>query len=304
MQKKNTVSKREYIARYMHIVNYLRRRGEANFAEISELLERESHEQGLKFTISQRTFQRDIKEIYTLYGITIECNKRSGNYFIAEEEETHSNSRMLETFDLYNALKFSSFYLPLIQFEKRAARGNEHIFPLLHAIKNKLLVKFVYSKYYTDDSENRTVEPLLLKEFKGRWYLISRKQGEESIRTFGLDRISDIETLRLKIPAGKSFNAEQYFKDAFGIFVPEKGEAERVVLSFTKEQGQYIKSYPLHHSQKIISESNTEVRLEVCVYLTYDFLHELLSYAENITVISPKKLIDQIKKVYSLVSYK
>lgn len=291
------MSKREYIARYMHIVNFLRRRGEANFTEISQLLERESQEQGLKFTISQRTFQRDIKEIYTLYGITIECNKSTGNYFIAEEEETHSNSRMLETFDLYNALKFSSFYLPLIHFERRVARGNEHIFALLHAIRNRMIVKFVYSKFYTDESEVRTVEPLLLKEFNGRWYLISRKVGEESIRTFGLDRISEIETLRQKFAANKQFNPDNYFKDAFGIFVPEKEEAERVVLSFSKEQGQYVKSYPIHQSQQILKESENEIQFELKVYLTYDFLHELLSYGENITVISPKKLINQIRKV-------
>ena len=283
----------------MHIVNYLRRKGEADFTEISELLERESLDQGLKFTISQRTFQRDIKEIYTLYGITIECNKRNAKYFIAEEEETHSNSRMLETFDLYNALKFSSFYLPLIHFEKRVAKGNEHIFALLHAIRNRLLVKFIYSKYYNDESDTRTVEPLLLKEFNGRWYLISRKAGEDTIRTFGLDRISELETLRQKYPASKHFDADEFFKDAFGIFVPVKEEAERVVLSFSKEQGQYVKSYPLHHSQKIITENANEVQLELKVYLSYDFIHELLSYGENIKVISPKLLVNRIKKVLS-----
>ncbi len=298
------MSKREYIARYMHIVNFLRRKGEADFSEISDLLARESQDQGLKFTISQRTFQRDIKEIYTLYGITIECSKRSGKYFIAEEEETHSNSRMLETFDLYNALKFSSFYLPLIHFEKRVARGNEHIFALLHAIRNRFLVKFVYSKFYTEESEIRTVEPMLLKEFNGRWYLISRKQGEDTIRTFGLDRISEIETLRVKYPASKNFDPEAYFHDAFGIFVPVNEAAERVVLSLSSEQGQYIKSYPLHHSQKIISESKNEIQFELKVYLSYDFLHELLSYGENIKVISPKLLINQIKKVYADASKK
>lgn len=288
----------------MHIVNFLRRRGEADFMEISDLLERESHEQGLKFTISQRTFQRDIKEIYTLYGITIECSKRSGKYFIAEEEETHNNSRMLETFDLYNALKFSSYYLPLIHFERRVARGNEHILALLHAIKNRLTIKFIYSKFYTDESELRTVEPLLLKEFNGRWYLISRKAGEDAIRTFGLDRISELETLRQKYLATKSFNPDTYFKDAFGIFVPEKEQAERVILSFSKEQGQYVKSYPLHHSQKIGKETSEEVQIELMVFLSYDFLHELLSYGENLKVLSPKKLISQIKKVNTAVAQK
>ena len=91
------MSKREYIARYMHVVNFLRRKGEASFTEICNLLEREGNEHGFKFVISQRTFQRDIQEIYTLYGISIESNKSSKKYFIASEEETHSNSRMLKT---------------------------------------------------------------------------------------------------------------------------------------------------------------------------------------------------------------
>jgi len=292
------MSKREYIARYMHTINFLRRKGEANFIEISDLLERESHEHGYKYNISQRTFQRDIKEIYTLYGITIECNRSTGAYYIADEEETHSNSHMLETFDLYNALKFSSFYLPLIHFEKRIARGNEHILSLLHAIKNRFLIKFVYFKYYNQEREIRTVEPLLLKEFSGRWYLISRKIGDDNIRTFGLDRMSEIETLRQRYANNKVFQPEKYFENAFGISVPENHEPEKIVISFTKEQGHYIKSYPLHPSQKLFKETDKEVEFELKVYITYELIHELLSYGESITVLSPKSLISKIKKIY------
>ena len=145
---------------------------------------------------------------------------------------------------------------------------------------------------------------MLLKEFNGRWYLISRKADEETIRTFGLDRISEIETTRQKFAANKTFNADNYFRDAFGIFVPVNEQAERVVLSFSKEQGQYVKSYPLHHSQKIINESSSEIQFEITVYLSYDFLHELLSYGQDIEVISPKKLITQLKKVYDIMAKK
>ena len=293
------MSKREYIARYMHVVNFLRRKGEASFAEICDLLEREGNEHGFKFVISQRTFQRDIQEIYTLYGISIESNKSTKKYFIASEEETHNNSRMLETFDLYNALKFSSHYTPFIQFEKRIASGTEHIFALLHAIKNRVVIKFIYQKFYLQQAEHRVVEPLLLKEFKGRWYLIAQNINENNIRTFGLDRMNEIETLRQKFTKPNYFDADNYFKNAFGIIAPSDDKPERVVISFNPEQGRYIKTYPIHHSQKIILENNNQIQFELTVFLTYDFILELLSYGDNISVIVPKRLTTQVKKIYS-----
>jgi hypothetical protein len=50
------------------------------------------------------------------------------------------------------------------------------------------------------------------------------------------------------------------------------------VLSFNSEQAQYVKNYPLHSSQKIIKETKDEIVFELYLYITGDFIRELLSY--------------------------
>ena len=53
-----------------------------------------------------------------------------------------------------------------IHFEKRKPQGTEHLYGVLHAIKNQIQIKFVYQKYWEDELTERIVEPYALKEFK------------------------------------------------------------------------------------------------------------------------------------------
>lgn len=295
------MAKRDYLQRYGLIINYLRR-GKASFKDISTYLERESEIHSYDFTLSQRTFQREIKEIYSAHGIEIKCIKSSGLYYIAEEEDNNSNLQLLEAFNLYNALNLTDNYQSLIEFEPRRPKGTENLFGLLHAIKNRNVISFNYKKFYAVVSENRVVEPLLIKEFKGRFYLLAFDQSKKDIRTFGLDRLSDLSIERNRFTKHSDFNAKNYFQNAFGIIAPQNTKPEKIVLSFVAEQGQYIKSYPLHHSQTIKLETKKELQIELSIMVTYDFVMEVLSYGSDVIVISPKKLINQINSIYVKLS--
>jgi predicted DNA-binding transcriptional regulator YafY len=291
------MSKRESIQRYTLIINYLRR-SNANFKEIINYLERESEIQEYKFTISKRTFQRDIKDIESMYGIEIKCNKSTGYYSILEEENDNEQLAILEAFDLYNALSVAKNYNGLIQFEQRKPKGTEHIFGILHAIKNQLNVELLYKKNYALNDEKRMVEPIMLKEFKGRFYLIAHDHNKNDIRTFGLDRTKKIEITTKHFSKRSHFDVNNYFKNAFGIIAPQDEKPQRVVISFDCEQGKYLQDYPLHHSQKIIIESHTEIQFELNILITYDFMMELFSYGPEIKIISPFSLVENMKSTY------
>ena len=73
-----------------------------------------------------------------------------------------------------------------------------------------------------------------------------------------------------------------------------------MLLSFTPFQANYIKSFPLHHSQQVISENEKECRIKLHVYITHDFVMELLSMGENVKVLKPAGLINEIKRVYEV----
>jgi predicted DNA-binding transcriptional regulator YafY len=286
--------KREYILRYTSIIKRLKK-SEATFDEISDYLQRESEFQGYEFAVSKRTFQRDVEDIRSMYGVDIQYNFSRKVYFIAEDVREEENSRMLEAFDMYNTLNKSEYFAEYIYFEKRKPQGTEHFYGLLHAIKNRFVLQLTHHKFWQDEPTQRKVKPAGLKEFKGRWYLLATDETNK-MKTFGLDRIIDFTIIKQrfeKIPA-KEINA--LFDNCFGIINPEDTKPEKIVLSFSSEEGKYIKTYPLHSSQKIISETEDETRVELYLHSTYDLMMELLSYGCELEVIAPASLRNAIRK--------
>ena len=51
---------------------------------------------------------------------------------------------------------------------------------------------------------------------------------------------------------------------------------------------------PLHYSQKIISEDENGCIIELLMSLTYDFVMELISFGQEVKVIEPKSLQEEI----------
>jgi len=294
------MSKREYILRYLTIIKFLRNRSEATFEQLSAYLKSESEFHGYTLSISKRTFQRDVDEIRALFNIDIQFSHAHNHYFIAADaEQTELSSRMLEAFDLFNTLNTAGKLAQHIIFETRKPQGMEHFYGLLHAIKNRLVICFSYQKFWEEDVTHRTAEPCALKEFKGRWYFLAKDQKDNKIKTFGLDRISELEITKKKFELAKTFDANKLFSNCFGIICPDDSKPEEIILSFDSVQGKYIKSFPLHESQQVMEEDKDEVRIKLKLHITHDFLMELLSYGDALKIIWPLKLKNRVCKMYS-----
>ena len=93
------------------------------------------------------------------------------------------------------------------------------------------------------------------------------------------------------------YYTERIFKKISRIKLRISKKPKKIILSFSTEQAPYIISQPLHQSQKIMTESDTEVRVELFVYITHELKMTILSYGENVQVISPKVLKEQIKEI-------
>ncbi|MDN3674298.1 WYL domain-containing protein [Flavobacterium branchiarum] len=288
------MSKRESIARYNLIIKKLRKRP-ATFAEIEEYLALESEIQAYNFNISKRTFQRDRDDIRSLYNIDILFDFSKKVYYIDFDEQPEANERILEAFDTFNALNLTDRLSKHIHFEKRKPQGTEHLYGVLHAIKNQIQIKFVYQKYWEDELTERIVEPYALKEFKNRWYVLSKVLGDDKIKSFALDRLTDLEILNKKFNFPKDFDVNEHYRYCFGIISPNGHQPEDVILSFNAFQGKYIKSLPLHDSQQILIDNEHELRIQLKLFITHDFFMELLSFGENLEVLKPQSLIDDLK---------
>jgi len=292
------MAKQDYILRYLTIIKKLRKNREATFEEIKEYLREESEIQDRPFSISNRTFQRDLNEIRTLFKIDIQFNFSSKVYYIADDQQSDLNNRMLESIDTINSLKLASDITRYMIFEKRKAKGTQHFYGLLHAIKNRIVINLTHQTYAYDEPTERLVEPLALKESKGRWYLFAKDRNDKKLKTFGLDRVNGFDYTAFRFDYPPNLDVYEVFHNCFGVINPEDGKPEEVILSFDPEHGKYIKSYPIHESQTILVDDEDELRIKLYLYITIDFIMELLSNRDTFRIISPKRLKDEIVEIH------
>lgn len=288
------MSKQESLARHSIIIKTLRKRPHS-FEEILEKLEDESSMQDMRFEISKRTFQRDLKEIETLYKIFISYDRGQRAYKIAEDHQDEYSERLFEALDIFQILNLNQSFSKFIQFDTRKPMGTEFLNGFLHAIQNRFQVKFRYQKFYETDPEIRCVEPYLLKEYRKRWYVFAYDLDKKEFRTFGLDRLYALEITTIKFQQAQKIDPSEYFENSFGIIGPGDQKAERIKLVFTQNQGNYVRTMPLHKSQNITFDQNGEMHVELSLIPTYDFLMEILFHGEFVKVLEPQSLKEAIQ---------
>lgn len=289
------MSKRETLNRHRLIISKLRR-SPSSFEKLKSFIELESEIIGDNLAFSIRTFQRDIAEIASLYDIEIKYNRSTKLYVIQSEGNVNHNERLMEAFETFTALNLSDGLSNHFIVEKRKPLGTQNLYGMLHAIKNCVAITFTYEKYFDDFTTNRTVHAIAIKEARYRFYLLALDTKDNKIKAFALDRISDLKITQQKFLPITNYNPEQTFERSFGIITSSEEQVQKVVLQLTPSESKYIKSLPLHHSQKLISETKENSIFEFYLFPTYDFIMELLSIGEKVKVLAPESLKNELIK--------
>lgn len=299
------MSKRGYISRYLLILKKLKAKQYSTYEELAAYMEQQfdnlqMQDDNLNIGFSKRTLQRDIREIRNIFGIDIEYSKSHKGYFISQNEYENMNfQRMIESFDMFNSLNLAHDLTPFVHLENRKPLGTENLYGLLHAIKNKLQIRFTYLKFWEEEISQRTVEPYALKEFKNRWYILAKDNKDKTIKSFALDRLTNLEITSQIYQYPHNYNVEQQYRYCYGIIGPAHDEkSQDIILSFDPFQGKYIKTLPLHHTQLVLTDDDYELKIKLHLYLTHDFLMELLSFGDNVKVIEPQSLADLVRQAH------
>jgi predicted DNA-binding transcriptional regulator YafY len=298
------MSKRGYISRYLLILKKLKVKPYSTYEELQGYIDNQfdylqMQDDTLNIGFSKRTLQRDIREIRNIFGVDIEYSSKNKGYFISQSEMENMNfHRMIEAFDMFNSLNFAQDLSPFIHLEKRRPQGTENLYGLLHAIKNKVQIKFSYQKFWEDEISQRTVEPYALKEFKNRWYMLAKDSKDGNIKSFALDRLANLEITNRSFESPKTYNIEESYRYCFGIISPTDEEPEEIILAFDPFQGKYIKTLPLHDTQQVLIDTEDELQIRLNLFITHDLIMELLSFGDNMKVLHPKSLAKEIKEAH------
>jgi len=291
------MSRKDAYSRLRHIVNKLRRK-KSSFKEISDYLERKSELDDYDYAISTRTFKRDRDEIFEIWSIDIQWDTKQKVYYIANEGDPFQKEKLFEAFDTLYVLNMSEDLSNVVHLEPTRPKGTDNLYLLIHAIKNKLRIQFDYEKYWDDSISKRLVEPYALKEFENRWYLLGKAENDKYVKTFALDRMSEMEVTKVNFEVIPSFNMKEMFRYSYGIITPNEQQPEEIILSFEYEQGKYIKSLPLHESQEIFVDNEDELQIRIRLNITHDLIMKILSYGDSVKVLQPFSLAEKIMETY------
>lgn len=285
--------------RRLHLYHRLLK-SSASFRELSDYLLLKEQADHCSYPFSENTWLRDQRAILELFHVPISYSAPDGKYQLDQQFDPDQLSpqelqgqRIAEAYNMLYLLNAAEGLKGVVFPESRRPLGTQHFAPLLEAIHSRKMIQFRHFHYHHGSFTDRTVAPLALRESQGRWYLIG--QEEEQIKTYGLDRISLLEATKRKFSRPKTFDPETYFRDYFGVLRPEDAQPVTVILAFSVQQGRYIQSYPLHHSQQLISETEHDMRFSLHLCITYDFEMALMSFHSELKVIAPVQLRQRMR---------
>ena len=255
---------------------------------------------------SKSSLTRYLKQMRDEYGIyVIYCPHRRG-YFIntPPDEDVADSKTFMELLERRERMEFvNSTFTNLhdvgryVRFEKNDQfKGAEHLTLLWEALRAQRVISFEYGAFDNTETakETRTIEPGLLFEYKNRFYLDAWDLGKNQIRTFGLDRMSDVALTNKNIGETRHDLYQNLRQHVIGVNCPPNSLPQTVLLRLTTLQAKYLHSLPLHHSQRQLTATATHVDFELFVIINIELEIEILGMGEAVEVLGPVSLREKI----------
>lgn len=289
------------LRKYVWLIDTIYRAKRISFKDINQLwCQNVDLSKGEKLSI--RTFKRWIDNIEDMFGLIIE-NEHCGyyRYFIENIEDITNGglqSWLFNTFTVSNVLTGCIGIKDRIQLEY-VPSGELYLQPIIDAMKENRVLNITYKSYWKDKEKNYDVQPLCVKLFRQRWYVIVHgNDGEDDTRIWicALDRILSLQKTEETFNMPKDWDVEDYFDGFIGLIRDEDYEKVKIMIKVKASQANYIRDLKIHGSQQEV-ECNSE--FSVFSYFlrpTYDFQQELLWNADNVEVLEPKWLRDEMEE--------
>ena len=241
--------------------------------------------------LPRRTFYNYRQAIEEIFGLEIKYNPETFEYYIEQEEGSSGASVvewLLNSDSTNNVLSGARDIADRILLED-VPSAREHLATVMEAVKTNQQLEFEYAPYTRARiARGVTIEPYFLNMFKQRWYVTGRNVAEDKIKTYALDRMRTAKTLSVGFSIPEDFDLKEYTRNAFGVIFSQ-GPIYDVVLRVNQHRANYLRTVPLHHSQKEELYDSYSL-FSFRVRLTPDFISEILSFGSSVTVVQPAEL--------------
>ena len=241
------------LQKYTWMIDTIRKAGKISLEEISGRWERNKDLSDYK-PLSRATFNRWREAIFSQFGIIISCPE--------DIDEDELKKWMLDSFAVCNLISENLSLKDRIIVNQIPSARN-HLAALLEAMRENRVMAITYCGFNKTKSYRFTIEPYCVKLFENRWYVLARNVQYDNLRIYGLDRIEELNITADTFKLPKDFSATDYFSNYYGIISDSNIKPERIVIRAYRDHIPYMKSLPLHQSQKLLEDNGEYADFEL-----------------------------------------
>ena len=298
--------KQNLLGRYVWLVDILLRYKRLTFNEINELWKESSLNYGDELPL--RTFHNHQKAIKDIFDIYIDCDKKDGyRYFIDEPERLTGNnfrSWLISSYATLNQIKADNRLEGRIIYENIPS-GQTWLTTIADAMRRNRALTITHRGFGKPEPTTFDIEPYCLKVVKRRWYVVARspyysqlnrnkgRQPADVYRVYALDRITDIQENGATFRMNEDFDADRYFEGCCGVITDDE-QPRRIVVKAYRGFADYLRTLPLHESQREMGSEDGATFFEYYVKPTYDFYQLLMAQGAQVEVVSPDDVREQM----------
>ena len=282
---------------YIWIINTIYRSKYITLQELNERWVQTEMSEGMP--MNRITFNRHRAAIEEMFDISIECQRKGGYFYYIDNEEVFKNNNLqhwlLDSLSISNMLMESSLLKERIMLENIPA-GKQYLQPIINAMKQGHKLQMTYHRFGQQESYTITIEPYAIKVFKQRWYLLAKNPKREAPTVYALDRVKQLVETEETFQVPEDFNTEAFFRDCYGVMNTDD-KAQRIVIRANAPYMNYVRTLPLHHSQKEIKTTDQYADFEFYLKPTFDFRQELFAQGHDVEVLLPAQLREEMKEM-------
>ena len=286
------------ILKYIWVVKTIHRAGRITLKELNEKW-RANVDLSRGEDLPRQTFDRWKSGILDLFGILIDCEQRGGyHYYIANPKELSEGKLRTWLLSTYGTAETLSSNLSIHDriLTENIPSSQDHLSTVLEAMKSNNMLHITFKAFTMKEPKRFLVEPYCVKMSAQRWYMLARNTEHKNLRLYSLDRIEAVEISNTRFVLPDDFNAKDYFAEFFGIVLDESVPLQTIILRADKYHQNYMRTLPLHPTQREIFACDDYADFELKLRPTYDFYMKLMSFGNMIKVLEPKNLQEEICK--------
>jgi len=279
-----------------------------------------------QFEVSSATSRRDIAYLRDRLLAPIAFDRQKNGFFYTEQDfrlPFENSPRIISLLAMLNKLAEEAGLGQLPEVKQLTRRLETILDPdLTKLIDNiyyqwieveaidpnifqNILEALIRSKRLTIDyrsvkakSSHRSIDPLRLINYQGRWYLLGSCHLRGNHRLFHIARISSAR-ISAKPISQKTDTTTEYIEDSFGIF---QGKAIYLAqILFTSTAAELVRHQHWHRDQQIRCTSEGAL-LTIPVSDDREILMKILQYGHMAKVIKPQSLQDRVKEEIAAMS--